>query len=320
VKLAGARNQVALSVAAGGVGRTFFEADTGRGFQVEVAMSDPSVHGTASLHEPGGMPFRDGATVAAGAGTAAGLFDVGANDVASGLYEVDAVAPPTMPATATIAIRPAPLRLGAHMSRDTLRVTARNLVSTPLSVRLRAGLIGAERVIALQRTVGGDVRIALPVPKWATHLVIDADMPRDQWSRFTDFGLTVLDRRGHEIDASPINYAISRATIDLPDSIGHDSLTVLLSPAFADADPAAPWTINLVVKYYVDTPYSLDGGGSAYRTVAAGETHEEHFVPGAIPISIPDDFQPLITVVSLEGPENIWTRELSIVRWDGQSP
>jgi subtilisin family serine protease len=319
LKLAGARSQVTLSIGAGGVGRTFFEADTGRGFQVEVAMADPSVHGTASLHEPGGMPFRDGATIAAGAGTAAGLFDVGASDVAGGLYEVDALAPPTVPAIATVAVRPAPLRLGANMVRDTLHVTARNLVSTPLSVRLRAGLIGAERRIAVQRTVGGDVRIGLPIPKWATHLVIDADMPRDQWSRFTDFGLTVLDRRGREIDVSPINYAVSRATIDLPDSVGHDSLTVLLSPAFAEPNPV-PWTIRLVVKYYVDTPYSLDGGGSAYRTLAAGETHEERFVPGAIPIPIPDDFQPLITVVSLEGPENIWTRELSIARGDGKSP
>ncbi|HEY3935272.1 MAG TPA: S8 family serine peptidase [Gemmatimonadales bacterium] len=313
----GTRTPLAVTMPAGGVGRVFVPVDTGRGFQVEIGMSDPSIHGTASLHEPGGMPFRDGPSVAAGFGTAAGMFDVGGSDVVNGVYEVDAVAPPATAASATVAVRLAPLRLSAAMQRDTLLVTARNLVAAPLSVRLRAGLIGAERQIVVQRNVGGEVRVVVPIPPWATHLVLDTDMSRDQWSRFTDFGLSVFDRRGREIDVSPINYATSRAVVDLPDSVSHDSLAILLSPAFAEANPSTPWSINLTFKYYVDTPYSLDGGGSSFKTVAAGELREERFTPDAAPVPIPDGFLPLITVVALEGPEHIWTRELPIARWTG---
>jgi hypothetical protein len=229
---------------------------------------------------------------------------------------VDLVAGPLTPVAARISVRQAPLRLGASMLHDTLHVTAKSLVSTPLTVRMRAGLIGAERRITIQRDGDAPVRIAIPVPGWAARLVVDTRMPPEQWSRFTDFGLSFLDRRGREFDASPINYAFSRATPELPDSVTGDTLFVLLSPGFADARDHGSWSIELSVRYYVGKPYAMDGDGWPGKQVAAGAVREEHLVQGKMPITLPPDFLPLVTIVALEGAQfdHIWTREIALPR------
>lgn len=314
VPASGTKAPVNVNVSAGGVGRVFVPADSGRGVQIEVATLNASDRVAAALHEPGGMPFRDDRTIPAGFGDGAGLFDIGANDVVAGIYEVDVVAGPLAPIAAKITVRQAPLRLGATMVRDTLHVTAKSLIATTLPVRLRAGLIGAERRIAISQYGDTPTRIAIPVPTWAARMVVDTRMPREQWSRFTDFGLSFLDRRGREFATSPINYAFSRATPELPDSIAGDTLIVLLSPGFADPREHARWSFELSVRFYVEKPYALDGDGSPVKPVAAGALREERFVPGPMPIQLPPDFVPLVTIVALEGTDHIWTREVTPTR------
>ena len=44
----------------------------------------------------------------------------------------------------------------------------------------------------------------------AERVSIDSRMPRDQWLRFTDFGVTIQDKTGRHIDALPLNYAFGR--------------------------------------------------------------------------------------------------------------
>jgi hypothetical protein len=99
-----------------------------------------------------------------------------------------------------------------------------------------------------------------------------------------------------------------------------DTLIVLLSPGFADALDHAAWTLDLDVRFYVEKPFSLDGGGSAMKTVAGNASREERFVPGAIPIAFPAGYVPLITVVGLEGTARIWTREVTPTRSPGAHP
>jgi hypothetical protein len=299
---------------AGTTRRIFVHADTGRGLQIEVTTLRAADHVAAALHEPGGMPFRDGAAVTAGFGDGAGLFDIGGSDVAGGLYEVDVMAGPLAPVSARVTVHPAPLRLGAVLLRDTLQVTAKSLVARPLSVRLRAGLIGAERRVSVQATGDAPMRIAVPVPAWAAHLSVDTRMPREAWSRFTDFGLSFLDRRGREFESTPINYAFSRATPDLPDSTIGDTVVLVLSPGFADPSDQGPWSLDISVRFYVATPYSLDAGGSPYKPVPPGALRAERFALGALPIVLPPEFVPLITVVALEGNDHIWTRALTFTR------
>jgi subtilisin family serine protease len=311
---AGTKSPIVVAQPAGTTRRVFVHADTGRGLQIEVETFRAADHVTAALHEPGGMPFRDGASITAGFGDGAGLFDIGGNDVAGGWYEVDVMAGPLASISARLMVHPAPLRLGALLLRDTLHVTARSLVAVPLSVRLRAGLIGAERRINIQRMGDDPVQIAVPVPAWAAHLTVDTRMPREAWSRFTDLGLSFLDRRGRELESTPINYAFSRVTPDLPDSVVGDTIVLVLSPGFADPADHGPWSLDVSVRFYVATPYSLDAGGSPYKPVAAGALRAEGFAAATLPIALPPEFLPIVTVVALEGTEHIWTRELTIAR------
>ncbi|MES1259476.1 MAG: S8 family serine peptidase, partial [Gemmatimonadota bacterium] len=317
VPASGTRTPLAIHQEAGGVGRVFIPADSGRGMQIEVATIRSEDRIAAALHEPGGMPFRDDRTIAAGFGPGAGMFDIDASDVVSGMYEVDIEAGRFGAADAKVSVRQSPLRIGATLARDTLHVTARSLVANQLSVRIRAGLIGAERRITVTGKDDAPIRVAIPVPEWATRTVVDTRMPAEAWGRFTDFGLTFLDRRGREIESTPINYAFSRATPELPDSIAGDSLIVMLSPGFADPADAGAWTIDLSVRFYVQTPYSLDGGGSPVKPVAGGALREERFAPGALPIKLPPGFVPLVTIVALEGTDHIWTREITPTRAPG---
>ena len=314
IPVTGTRTAIALHQDAGSVGRVFVPADSGRGMQVEVETLRTLDKVSADLHEPGGMPFRDDRTIVAGYGGSAGLFDIDARDMVSGVYELDIQAGPAATADAKVTVRHSPVRLGAAFVRDTLRVTAKSLVSTVLSVRLRAGLIGGERRITINGSGNAPVRVAVPVPAWTARTVVDTRMARDAWSRFTDFGLSFLDRHGRLFETSPINYAFSRATPELPDGMVGDTLVLLLSPAFADPTEHGPWSIEVSVRCYVDTPYSLDVGGSPARPVAAGALREERFTPGAMPIPFPPAFVPLVTVVALEGTDHIWTREVATTR------
>ncbi len=307
---AGTRVPLSVTAARGGVTRFFIPADSGRGLQIEVATLRVSDKVTAALHEPGGMPFRDGATATAGFGDAAGVFEIGGNDVVTGIYELDVIGPPVGSIAATVAVHPAPLRLAASLAHDTLRIAARNIVANPLTVRLRAGLIGASRDLEIRQRGDARVRVAIAVPAWATNVAVDTRMPQAQWSRFTDFGVSFHDRTGAQFGATPINYSFSRATPDLPEKLRGDSLVLMLSPAFADPGDRAEWTLALTVKFYVSTPYSLDGGGSPFKNVAAGAIREERFRTGELPIPIPRDFSPVITAVALEGADRIWTREI----------
>lgn len=303
-----------LARPADAVGRVFIAADTGRGMQIRVAAAQSTDHVTAALTEPGGMPFRDGPMIPAGSGDAAGTFDIGANDVVKGVYELDMVSDPVAPSAANVTVAMSPLRLGATFDHDTLAVNARNLSAHELSVRLRAGLVGAERDTAMTRRGDGLVTIRVAVPKWATNIIVDARMPATQWARFTDFGVTLQQRDGRQIDVSPLNYAFGRMAADVPDRVAGDSLDVVLSPGFAAVD-TLPWAIALSIRFYVGKPYALDGGGSHVAPLAAGAIREARFAEGAAPVTIPGGFAPLITVVGLEGDDGIWTREMALPSW-----
>jgi subtilisin family serine protease len=301
---------ITVTAPTGGVARVFIPADSGLGVQADIATLQTTERANVSLHEPGGMPFRDGATAVAAAGDGAASFDIAANDVVTGLYELDVVAGPIAPVTARITTRISPLRLGVSATRDSLAATAANVGQVALNVRLRAGLLGAARVVHVTGQGSAPVRIVLPVPAWANHLNVDTRMAPIAWSRFTDFGVSFLDRRGHEFDVHPINYAFSRAAVDLPDSLRGDSLVILLTPGFADPGDHGSWTLDVDTRYYVEKPYSLDAGGSPVKPVAAGAIRRSAFARADLPIVIPAEFLPLVTVVALEGEDHIWAREL----------
>jgi len=300
-----------IRVEAGGIGRVIIPAESGRGIQVEVATTLADGRVTASLHEPGGMPFRDGATLLAGSGDGAALFDIGANDVESGTYELDVMSGPLAASSATVTVRRAPVILDAVQQRDSLRISARNIVGAPLSLRLRAGLVGAEQRFAIHRTDGAIARMVVAVPSWATRIQVDSRMPRAEWARFTDFGVTFLDRAGRHLATSPLDYAFGRAAPELPARLAGDSIVILLSPAFASEGPA-PWELDLTVRFYAEDVVGLDDGGSPAQSVASGKLLEQQFFMRASPLEIPRGFVPVIIVLAREGEDTIWMRELAL--------
>ena len=301
----------AVSVAAGGVARVIIPADSGRGMQVEVATTRADRQVTASLHEPGGMPFRDGSTLPAGSGDGAALFDLGAGEVEGGMYELDVISGPVASSAATVTVRRAPVRLEANRTPDSLQIVARSIIGTPISLALRAGLVGAERQVAIRRTDDAPVRVVVAVPSWATRLQVDSRMPRAEWARFTDFAVTFQDPGGRQLASSPLDYAFGRATPVLPARLAGDSIVILLSPSFASSDATA-WQLDLAVRFYAERVIGLDDGGRPAQTLAPGKILEQWFHTGVLPIDLPRGFLPVIIVLAQEGADTIWTREIPL--------
>jgi hypothetical protein len=278
---------------------------------VEVATVLVDGRVTASLHEPGGMPFRDGAMLLAGSGDGAALFDIGANDVEGGNYELDVMSGPLAASGATVTVRRAPVLLDAAQQQDSLRISARNIVAAPLSLRLRAGLVGAEQRFAIHRTDDASVRLVVAVPTWATRIQVDSRMPRAEWARFTDFGVTFLDLTGSHLASSPLDYAFGRASPELPARLAGDSIVILLSPAFAGDSPTT-WQLDLGVRFYAEAVEGLDDGGRPVQAVAPGKVLEQKFFIGPSRLDIPRSFVPVIIILAREGDDTIWMRELAL--------
>ncbi len=301
-----------FDVLGGGTGRRFIPADTGRGIQIEVATTKTGAQVLAMLSEPSGMPFRDGAGSPAGFGDGAALFELSAEDVVHGLYEIDATSTPGRGERAVVTVRRSPVRLGARVVHDTLHVLATSLVNAPVSLRLRAGLIGAARDTTVAEADDTPLRVAFPVPIWASRVLVDTRMPREVWSRYTDFGVTLQDRHGVQLGTGPLNYAFGRTGAELPVALHGDSLVVLLAPGFADASGSHAWSLALSVRFLVDKPITLDEGGSSVRPLPPSATRDERFPLGRLPIVMPGGFEPLLILVGLEGEDHIWTRQVHL--------
>jgi len=257
------------------------------------------------------MPFRDGAMLLAGSGDGAALFDIGANDVEGGNYELDVMSGPLAASGATVTVRRAPVVLDATKQRDSLRISARSIVAAPLSLRLRAGLVGAEQRFAIHRTDGAPVRLVVAVPAWATRIQVDSRMPRAEWARFTDFGVTFLDRAGRHLASSPLDYAFGRASPELPPRLAGDSIVILLSPSFA-SEGGAVWQLDLGVRFYLEEVVGLDNGGRPAQALAPGKVLEQLFSISTSPLEMPRGFVPVIIVLAREGDDTIWMRELAL--------
>ncbi|MES2124370.1 MAG: S8 family serine peptidase [Gemmatimonadota bacterium] len=300
----------AVKIGPAGVQRVFIPAEAGRGMQVEIGTAAGAPQVTASLHEPGGMPFRDGAQIPAGSGDGAALFDIGGGDVQEGVYELDVVSGPLAGSAATVTVRRAPVVLDASIEGDSVRVAARSVIGTPVSVRLRAGLVGAERRIAIHRADGAPLRIAIAVPQWASRMQVDARMPPEQWRRFTDLGMTFQDRRGRQFATAPIDYPLARAAPPLPHGMAGDTLVVLLSPAFADPG-TQEWRLDFQVRFYPERVVGLDSGGKPAVQLSAGKSLEQRFFTGPLPIDLSGGLTPVLIVLAQEGEDSIWMREIS---------
>ncbi len=284
--------RLTFDLPAGRLRRIPIIADSGRGISIEVSdrRGAPLL---AFLHEPGGMPWRGGGVQAAGAPDSAAVFELDARDVVRGVYELVVMAGPVQAVEATVDIAPAPVRLVVERRRTALSLKAERLAAPAVSVG--AELVGAERGVVTSARGSDDQRLSFRLPAWAKHAVIELKLDPEQWPLFTDFGLTLLDAGGRQLGTSPMNYAVGRLEVDLPE--GPDRMAeAVLSPGFAEPGATTLWTAKLAIRLYAGEPVLL-----------ADELRETFTLPPS-PWPLPDGFFPLIHLRARSG-NRVWTRE-----------
>jgi hypothetical protein len=207
-----------------------------------------------------------------------------------------------------------PVRLSGSLRGDTLNVQATSLVDAPVDVRLRAAFSGAEwqAVMAGRAAVATDT--LLMVPAWARHLVVDVAMAEADWSRFTDFGVTLWHRDGRLLAEAPLNYAFGRLRIELPTEVSGDTLRLVLTPAAAKLDLPTPWRVEVSARFLPERPTAIDRGGSAAVSLAPGAVHRGSFVVAEWPVTVPARLTPLVTLIAIDDNDRYWTREVPLPR------
>lgn len=312
---AGTRAQVAelrtgVQVESGASLRTFFQADSARPFEIRVT-SGVREKGLAFLHEPDGMPYREESARPLG-GPEGALYRVGARDAVAGTYEVvaAAVSPTAQGLTAGVRLTHSPFVLHLTRKKDEAIGTLFNVTAAPAAGETALLLVGAERVETVVTRGSATHRIPFIAPRWARGVVVDIAMDREQWSKFTDFGVTLFDSAGVQIEKQPLNYAFGRLQASLPDGHGDMPVELALFPGFADAVGDKPWTLRASIRLYADSAVTVEAPGSAAAslTVAPGRSVTRSYPLPALPWPAGDGFFPLGVLVVRDG-EHTWTRE-----------
>lgn len=297
---------------AAGIQRMFVAADSGRPFRVTAGSAARGEETLVFLHEPGGQPYRVEPAQRGGFGEEAAVFDVDGRDVASGYYEIIAVAPPTAGATVEIRVDRSPVTLDAARGiNDSLFGTVTNRSGARVAGTAMLGLVGAERRMAFSQRGSAERRIPLRVPGWARRVVVELTVPRDMWPQFTDLGLSLVDGTGQIVANGPLNYYLGRVTADLDSSWAGRDLNVLVAPALADPAAQPLWDGNLSIRFLAESPVLAETPGSAEFDLEAGASTRIRFSLGAVPWAVGDGFFPLASfVVDLNG--DLWAREVGL--------
>lgn len=320
VRVPVARGDTASMVAAvhaGAAARMVFATDTGRGVRVEVNTLSTDGLALMALHEPGGQPFRDVPITIAGHDAAAGIIEIDARDVRPGHYELVVLSPPTNGVAARATVHRSPVRLAGRLRRDSLIVEATSLTDSSVELQLRAAFSGAEWQAVMSGSVAAPNDTVLFVPTWADQLVIDVAMAEADWSRFTDFGVTLWHRDGRLLAEEPLNYAFGRLRIDLPPAVRGDTLRLALTPAAAGTDRATPWRVEVSARFFVERPSAVDRGGAPSGLLVPGGVRRVAFAVGGWPVVIPTGLTPLVTLIAIDRDDAIWTREMPLPGREG---
>ncbi len=297
--------------------RTFFEADSARPFILNVSTGGPGEKALAFLHEPDGMPYREQAARAAGSGTQAAEYQADGRDVVRGAYEAVLVAPPNQAVTAGLSLLQSPVTLRAITHRDGVTASISNVSGKQVTAEVGLHLGGAERVVQIHAQNSEPQRIQFVAPAPAIGVVVDVTMDRAQWSRFTDFGLSVFDSVGHMIGKQPLNYAYGRVQVELPANHPDMPLSVALFPGFADPAGDQSWSARVSIRLYGDsaTAVAPTAGASPSLTIAPGTSGTVSFSQPAIPWHLSEGFFPLgVLVARMDG--QVWTREIGFMPSD----
>jgi subtilisin family serine protease len=290
--------------------RTFFRADSARPFEVRVSSRGPAEKGLAFLHEPDGMPYRDESARPLGGSDGAAVYQVDARDVVSGTYEAVAVAPTPQAINVGVQVIQSPLRLHLGRNENEAVATLSNLTSRPVAAQVAVLLGGGERVETVAARGSAVRRIPFVAPAWAKTMVVDVTMDRAQWGRFTDFGVTLFDSAGRQIQKEPLNYALGRIQAVLPEGHGDMPVELALFPGFADPAGDEQWTLGATIRLYADSAVTLEPRQvqEAGVTIAPSKSASVVFPLRPSPWPLGDGFFPLGVLVA-RAAGHTWTRE-----------
>jgi hypothetical protein len=223
------------------------------------------------------------------------------------------VAPTSQALSVNVRVTESPLLL--HLTREKTDVvgTLRNTSTAPVKAELAMLLGGAERVETVVARGSAVRRIPFVAPAWARSVVVDLAMNAEQWGRFTDFGVTLFDSIGRQIEKQPLNYAFGRLQAKLPEGHGNMPVELALFPGFADTT-AESLTLRASIRLYADSAVALKAPGAKPDvTIAPGKTETVRFTLPESPWPLGDGFFPL-GVLAARSDEHTWTRESGLAQ------
>jgi hypothetical protein len=196
-----------------------------------------------------------------------------------------------------------------HLARDKSGAigTLTNTTASPVKAEVAMLLGGAERVETIVAKSSAVRRIPCVAPAWARSVVDEVTMSREQWSRFTDFGVTLFDSAGRQIEKQPLNYAFGRLQAKLPGDHAGMPVELGLFPGFADTVDQS-WTARASIRLYADTAIALQPTSDSVITIPGGKTATARFALPDSPWPLGDGFFPL-AVLAARADEHTWTRE-----------
>ncbi len=276
------------------VQRYFLRVPTDATLRVTVTLPDSQAQqATVRLYEPNGAPARSAPEdITIGQEDPGSVvLTVRAEDMVTGVYELDVIAPPLKAAAVTVRAELGPVALApTEHGLEASSVGAAGQSST-VTGEVVHRLVGAERRYAISGRGQPAESLLVRPPRWAKRMEVDLDLPPNLWDELTDFSLTVYDSTGQQVQGGnqPVNYAFGRLSLALTDSTLGVPLTIELFPAFARL-PGHPWRGTVRIRFL--GPAEPVGDRGPLSVVAGGRVVVR--LPAPPSLLLPDGFSTLI--------------------------
>lgn len=300
-----------LALQAGEIGREVVDADSGRALEVTVETLSRNGLVLIGLHEGGGQPARDRVLTTGGYRDERAVIRILADDVQRARYEIALVASPTVGVAARVSARQGPVRLDASLADGALTIAATSMVTRTIEIALDAEWIGAESRFVLRADSASPMQMALPIPPWTAALRLDIEVPVDDWSTFTDLGVTLRDRSGRLLAEAPMTYAFGRMHFTPPPHLRGDTVYVVLAPAAVTNAPPTPWEAHLTVRYLDVAPIAAGKGAPATFSLSPGERRSVRESAVAASRTIDPRLAPLLRITARDVDGTPWITELT---------